>query len=179
MAAAQTNAQAMQQMGSDIGGALASIGDAYGEIEGNKAKGRAFKDIFKVVAPTIGMSLDQLEDVAGGKLKSDTDWYNVSQTMGPMMPALINLQLGKERVGVQKDQQQLTATLPNIRNLADNQADDAAGKTTYNPPPNLGNAVPPPSPMGFSNINQGMPGSMPAATPAPTRRPMSRRPGGS
>jgi len=78
-----------------------------------------------------------------------------------------------------RDQQQLTATLPNIRNLADNQADDAAGKTTYNPPPNLGNAVPPPSPMGFSNINQGMPGSMPAATPAPTRRPMSRRPGGS
>ncbi len=140
MAAAATNAQAMQQMGSDIGGALMSIGDAYGEIEGNKAKGRAFKDIFKVVAPTIGMSLDQLEDVAGGKLKSDTDWYNVSQTMGPMMPALINLQLGQERVGVQKDQQQLTATAPGRQALAGAEAKVAGGEGTirradvrYNP----------------------------------------------
>jgi hypothetical protein len=115
MMAAQANANAMSQMGSDIGGALSAIGGMYGEIEGNKAKGRAFKDVFKVVAPTVGMSMEQLEGVAGGKIKSDMDWYNVSQTMGPMMPALINMQLGQQRMGVQRDQQNLAAAGPAIR----------------------------------------------------------------
>jgi len=122
MQAAATNAQAMSQMGQDIGGALASIGGMYGEIEGNKAKGRAFKDVFKVVAPTVGMSLEQLEGVAGGKIKSDMDWYNVSQTMGPMMPALINMQLGQQRIGVQRDQQNLAAAGPAIRSANTNAA---------------------------------------------------------
>jgi hypothetical protein len=114
MQAAQANAQMMGQLGQDIGGALAGIGEMYGEIEGNKAKGRAFKDVFKVVGPTMGMSLEQLEGVAGGKIKSDMDWYNVRETMSPFMPALINMQLGQQRMGVQRDQQALTARGQNI-----------------------------------------------------------------
>jgi len=137
--AAQASAQMMGQMGSDIGGALSAIGGMYGEIEGNKAKGRAFKDVFKVVAPTVGMSLEQLEGVAGGKIKSDMDWYNVSQTMGPMMPALINMQLGQQRMGVQRDQQaltaqqqQITAGMPAARAQTAAQAAVAGGQGTIN-----------------------------------------------
>jgi hypothetical protein len=70
----------------------------YGEIEGRKAKGRAFKDVFKVVGPTMGMSLEQLEGVAGGKIKSDMDWANVAETITPYMPSLINATLAQGRI---------------------------------------------------------------------------------
>jgi len=107
MGAAQTNAQSMGQMGQDIGGALAGIGQMYGEIEGRKAKGRAFKDVFKVVSPSMGISMDQLEAVSGGKLKNDMDWYNVSETISPLMPSMINAQLVGNKLGVQQQGQQL------------------------------------------------------------------------
>jgi hypothetical protein len=126
MQAAQTNAQMMGQLGQDIGGALAGIGEMYGEIEGNKAKGRAFKDVFKVVGPTMGMSLEQLEGVAGGKIKSDMDWYNVRETMSPFLPALINLQLGQDRLGVQRNQ-------PFINTALDDMANTASGNRTVTP----------------------------------------------
>jgi len=151
MQAAATNAQAMSQMGQDIGGALAGIGEMYGEIEGNKAKGRAFKDVFKVVGPTMGMSLEQLEGVAGGKIKSDMDWYNVRETMSPFMPALINLQLGQDRLGVQRNQPFVNTGLKNAANIA-------GGNATYAPPADMA-PVEPPLPTG---------GPAPAdVTPAP------------
>jgi hypothetical protein len=96
--AAQANAQMMGQMGENIGGALQAIGGMYGEIESQKAKGRAFKDVFKVVSPSLGMSMEQLESVAGGKLKNDRDWFKASEMLMPMMPALINSQLGQQRI---------------------------------------------------------------------------------
>lgn len=91
--AASTRADTMTQMGKDIGGALASIGGMYGEIEGQKAKGRAFKDVFKVVSPSLGISMEQLEAVSGGKLKNDRDWFQASEMLMPMMPSLINAQM--------------------------------------------------------------------------------------
>jgi len=115
--AAMLNMQAMEQ----IGQSLASIGEMYGEIESQKAKGRAFKDVFKVVSPSLGISMEQLEAVAGGKIKSDRDWYQVSEMMGPMMPSLINMQLGKDRLGVQQNQQALNS--PGARALVSNQQD--------------------------------------------------------
>jgi hypothetical protein len=132
MQAAQTNAQMMGQLGQDIGGALAGIGEMYGEIEGRKAKGRAFKDVFKVVGPTMGMSLEKLEGVAGGKIKSDMDWYNVRETMSPFMPSLINLQLGQDRLGVQRNQPFVNTGLDNARDLA-------GGKGTFVPGGDSGN----------------------------------------
>jgi hypothetical protein len=151
MQAAQTNAQMMGQLGQDIGGALAGIGEMYGEIEGNKAKGRAFRDMFKVVGPTIGMSLEQLEGVAGGKIKSDMDWNNVRETMTPFLPALINLQLGQDRLGVQRNQPFVNTGLKNAANIA-------GGNATYTPPADMA-PVEPPLPTG---------GPAPAdVTPAP------------
>jgi hypothetical protein len=115
MAEAQMQQQQQQAMFEGISGALDSIVGGYMQREENKAKGRAFKDVFKVVSPTLGMSMEQLEGVAGGKLKTDLDWHRISQTMGPMMPSLINMQLGQQRMGVQRDQQALTAGAPIIR----------------------------------------------------------------
>jgi hypothetical protein len=176
MQAAQTNAQMMGQLGSDIGGALAGIGEMYGEIEGRKAKGRAFKDVFKVVGPTMGMSLEQLEGVAGGKIKSDMDWYNVRETMSPYMPSLINLQLGQDRLGVQRDQ-------PFINTGLDNAADIAAGNKTFTggggsgnidrsgmkpvePPFTMDGATPPDENAPLPP-NAGAPKVAPSATPIP------------
>jgi hypothetical protein len=117
MEASRINAATMAQ----IGESLASIGEMYGEIESQKAKGRAFKDVFKVVSPSLGISMEQLEGVAGGKIKRDRDWYQVSEMMGPMMPSLINMQLGKDRLGVQQNQQALNS--PGARALVSNQQD--------------------------------------------------------
>lgn len=103
MGAAQTNAQMMGQLGQDIGGALASIGGIYGEMEGQKAKGRAFKDVFKVVSPSLGISMEQLEAVSGGKLKNDRDWFQASEMLMPMMPSLINAQLARGNNSVRQN----------------------------------------------------------------------------
>jgi hypothetical protein len=116
--AAQANAQMMGQMGENIGGALQAIGGMYGEIESQKAKGRAFKDVFKVVSPSLGMSMEQLESVAGGKLKNDRDWFKASEMLMPMMPALINSQLGQQRIGVQQNAPILNAGLQGAARVA-------------------------------------------------------------
>lgn len=120
--AAETQANAMNQLGGNIGQALTAIGGMYGEIEGNKAKGRAFKDMFKVVAPAAGIDMKQLEALTGGSLKNDMDWYNARETMAPLLPSLINAQLVKGNMGVKRDQQALTAALPGLRNQATNTA---------------------------------------------------------
>jgi hypothetical protein len=49
MQAAQTNAQMMGQLGSDIGGALASVGQMFGALEERKSKGRSFKKTLEVM----------------------------------------------------------------------------------------------------------------------------------
>lgn len=91
--AADVNAKSMETMGNNISSALMSIGNVYGEHEGNKAKGRAFKDVFKVIAPSTGIDMKQLEALTGGSLKSDIDWYNARETISPLLPSLINQQL--------------------------------------------------------------------------------------
>lgn len=126
--AAQTTADANVKLVDDIGSALVGLAGAYGEMEGNKAKGRAFKDVFKVAAPSMGMSMEQLESISGGKLKNDMDWYNARESFLPLMPSLINAQLGQNRLGVQQDQQALTARMPGLRNAATAQAQVASGR---------------------------------------------------
>ena len=105
--AAQTTAGAQMQMADDIGSALVGLAGAYGEMEGNKAKGRAFKDAFKVIAPSAGIDMKQLEALTGGSLKNDMDWYNARETMAPLLPSLINARLVTGKIGVQQQGQQL------------------------------------------------------------------------
>jgi hypothetical protein len=131
MGAAETNANTMNQLGQNIGGALASIGNIYGELEGMKAKGRAFKKTMEVVGPSFGMTTDKLAAIAGTDLKNDMDWARFGETMMPMMPSLINATLAQGRMGIQQDQQALTAVMPRARAAADAQAKVAAGGGTY------------------------------------------------
>ena len=176
VSSAQTKADAQVKMVDDIGSALVGLAGAYGEMEGNKAKGRAFKDAFKVIAPSAGIDMKQLEALTGGSLKNDMDWYNARETMVPMLPSLINAQLGSQRNMTSQAGQQIQAGMPAKRAGIDNATDVAGGRKTYNPP-DLFNVVPPPTPMGFGNINQGMPGVMGGQSMRPATQPMAVRPG--
>ena len=130
--AAQSNAQMMGQLGQDIGGALASIGNIYGELEGMKAKGRAFKKTMEVVGPSFGMTTDKLAAIAGTDLKNDMDWARFGETMMPMMPSLINATLAQGRMGIQQN-------APYVDQMLDNQRDVGAGNQTITP----GSSTPP------------------------------------
>jgi len=104
--AAEMQMQMMGQMGNDIGGAIASIAGQYQERETQKAKGRATKKLLEVVGPSIGMTTDKLKEVFGD-LKSDADWAQAGDMIGPVLPALINQQLNQSRMGIQQQGQQL------------------------------------------------------------------------
>jgi hypothetical protein len=101
--AAQANAQMMGQVGQDIGGALAGIGQMYGEMEGRKAKGRAFKKTLEVLGPSFGMTTDKLKS-AFGDLKNDMDYYNASEMIMPVLPSWINSTLASGKISAQSGQ---------------------------------------------------------------------------
>jgi hypothetical protein len=132
--AAQTTADAQVKMVDDIGSALVGLAGAYGEMEGNKAKGRAFKDAFKVISPSAGIDMKQLEALTGTGLKNDMDWYNARETIAPLLPSMINAQLGQQRIGVQQAGQQLDRDRPFIDASLKNLGNTAAGRGTYGTP---------------------------------------------
>jgi hypothetical protein len=176
VSSAQTKADAQVKMVDDIGSALVGLAGAYGEMEGNKAKGRAFKDAFKVISPSAGIDMKQLEALTGTGLKNDMDWYNARETIVPLLPSMINAQLGLQKNTTTQAGQQIQAGMPAQRAGIDNATDVAGGRKTYSPP-NLFNVVPPPTPMGFGNLNQGMPGAMGGQAVRPATQPMAVRPG--
>lgn len=116
---AQVNAQMMSDLGQNIGGALQTIGSVYGELEGRKAKGRAFKKTLEVLGPSIGMTTDKLK-AAFGDLRNDMDYYNASEMLMPILPSMINLQLGGMNAGVRREQMGVQTALPGIRASIDN-----------------------------------------------------------
>ena len=117
--AAQAQSDMMNNLGQNIGGALLAIGNMYGEREGNKAKGRAFKDMFKVIAPSAGIDMKQLEALTGGSLKNDLDWYNAQETVAPLLPSLINARLVTGNMGIKQQGQQIQQRLPELRAQTD------------------------------------------------------------
>jgi hypothetical protein len=110
MGAAQTNAQTMGQIGQDIGGALANIGQMYGAIEERKAKGRAFKKTMEVMGPSLGMTTDKLK-AAFGDVKTDMDYANLSDSLMPVLPSWVNSTLATGRMGIQQNAPLLDAGL--------------------------------------------------------------------
>ena len=128
MGAADTNAQMMQGLGNNIGNALQTIGGMYGEVEARKAKGRAFKDVFKVVSSSAGIDMKQLEQLTGGSLKSDMDWANASETISPLLPSLINARLVRGNMGIKQQGQQIQQNAPIRRAQVNAAAQAAAGQ---------------------------------------------------
>jgi hypothetical protein len=106
----------------DIGSALVGLAGAYGEMEGNKAKGRAFKDAFKMISPSAGIDMKQLEALTGTGLKNDRDWYNARETIVPLLPSMINAQLGSQKNTTTQAGQQIQRAMPSLRNQATNTA---------------------------------------------------------
>jgi hypothetical protein len=175
MQAAQTNAQMMGQLGQDIGGALASVGQMYGAVEERKAKGRSFKKTLEVMGPALGMTTDKLK-AAFGDVKSDFDYANLSDTLMPIIPAWINSTLASGRMGIQQNQ-------PFVNVGLDNAADIAAGNKTFTggggsgnidrsgmkpiePPVTMDGATPPDENAPLPP-NAGAPKVAPSATPIP------------
>jgi hypothetical protein len=115
--AAQANAQMMGQVGQDIGGALAGIGQMYGEMEGRKAKGRAFKKTLEVLGPSFGMTTDKLKS-AFGDLKNDMDYYNASEMIMPVLPSWINSTLASGRMSDQRNRPYVDAGLQGASRVA-------------------------------------------------------------
>jgi hypothetical protein len=115
----------MQQQGAEnlmagVTSAMGSIAGSYMEAEERKAKGRAFKNTFNVLAPALNMTTDKLAQVVGTEsLKNDNDWYQASEAFMPILPSLINLQLGQDRLGVQQSGQMQAARMPGLRDQAD------------------------------------------------------------
>jgi hypothetical protein len=122
VSAANTTAQANVKLVDDIGGALVSLAGSLRRNGGHKAKGRAFKDAFKVIGPSAGIDMKQLEALTGGSLKNDMDWYNARETMVPMLPSLINAQLGSQRNMTSQQGQLIQQNAPFNRAMADNAA---------------------------------------------------------
>ena len=147
MGAADTQANAMAGLGQNIGNALQAIGGMYGEIEARKAKGRAFKDVFKVVAPSAGIDMKQLEQLTGGSLKNDMDWANASETISPILPSLINARLVTGKMGIQQQGQQLATDRMYTQEQLRRERD-----AINNPPP----PQPMPLPQSIRRFNTGV-----------------------
>ena len=121
-----------QQNTQNMMGAIGDIAGAYMKSEEQMAKGRAFKNTFKVLAPALNMTTDKLAQVVGTEaLKNDNDWFHASEAFMPILPSLINLQLGQDRLGVQQSGQQIQAGMPAKRAQLNAAAQVAAGGGTY------------------------------------------------
>jgi hypothetical protein len=58
----------------------------------------------------------------------DMDLYYAMESMRPILPSMINAQLGQQRIGVQQAGQAQAARMPGVRNQAAAQAQVAAGQ---------------------------------------------------
>jgi hypothetical protein len=95
MAAAQTNAQMMSDLGQNIGGALTTLAAAYGERQGTIAKGKNFKKFMGMAGETFGFDKNQLGAFTD---MEDYDAGLMLDNFGSWMPAMANAQLGKQRM---------------------------------------------------------------------------------
>ena len=167
MGAADTQANAMAGFGQNIGNALQTIGGMYGEVEARKAKGRAFKDVFKVVAPSAGIDMKQLEQLTGGSLKNDMDWANASETISPLLPSLINARLVQGNMGIKQQGQQIQQNAPYVAADIKNRQNVAGGNVPHG--------------GGRAPVEPPLPAYSPAPVdqaPAPSANPASSIPGG-
>jgi hypothetical protein len=112
MQAANTNAQMMSQLGSDIGGALTTLAAAYGARKGTEAKGKNFKKFMGMAGDTFGMDGSMFADM------EDYDAGMMLDSFGSWMPAMANAQLGKQRIGVQQNAPVFGAITKNTANIA-------------------------------------------------------------
>jgi hypothetical protein len=130
--AALINAQMMSDFGQNIGNAIAQIGDAYSERKQLEAKASSYDDIGKILGTAM---FANNPDAMGalGNLKKEKDprkkvmgYEQLFSLVGPMS----NMMMAQGRMGIQQDQQALTAAMPRARAVTQAQAQVAAGQGT-------------------------------------------------
>jgi hypothetical protein len=124
MQAAQTNAQMMGQLGQDIGGALAGIGEMYAQNKGMQAEAEGYDRIGEILGgsmfkdnPAVGGYLADLRKQKDPRMK--IAGYNALFGLaGPMSNAMMS----QRNAGIRQDQQTLAAVAPTIRSANTNAA---------------------------------------------------------
>ena len=114
---AQIMGEAKVGLVDDIGSALVGLAASYGAKKGTEAKGKNFKKFMGMAGETFGIDgslFNDMEDYDAGMMLED---------FGSWMPAMANAQLGRSRLGVQQDQQALTAGMPGTRAAITNQTE--------------------------------------------------------
>ena len=106
-----------QQMMENIGSSIESLMGSYVEGQQKRAAGKAYKTAFGVLGPALGMDEATLKSLTG-ELKSDSDWADFGQVMGPYIPSIANSMLGRGRLGVQQGLPAATAGIKNATNIA-------------------------------------------------------------
>lgn len=126
--------QSMAQQ-EQIFGALGQLAGAYSENRQLEAKASSYDDIGKIL--NTAMFKDNPDAAAAfGNLQKEKDarrkvmgYEALFSMVGPMS----NMMMAQGNMGIRRDQQALTAALPDMRNRADAEADVAAGKGPYRP----------------------------------------------
>jgi hypothetical protein len=127
----QQNQQAQQQQNQEnIMSGIMGIAGAYAENKQLEAKAGSYDDIGKIL--NTAMFRDNPDaSAAFGNLQKEKDprkkvmgYEQLFSLVGPMS----NMMMAQGRMGVQQDQQQLTARMPGLRNAATAQAQVAAGQ---------------------------------------------------
>ena len=132
--------QAQQQMFDSIGGAIDNLFGAYMQREEKVAKGKAMKNVFGVIAPSLGMDENTLKQLTG-ELKNPMDWYNFGEQVAPMMPSMINATLAKDRMGIQQNAPYVAADIKNQQNIAGGNVPHGS-MGVPRPPSGMGNVEP-------------------------------------
>lgn len=114
MMADQQKYEREQAMFEGIGSAIDNLVGGYMQNEQKKATGKAFKNAFSVIAPSLGMDEATLKSLTG-ELKSPQDWADFGQTVAPFIPSMVNATLATGRMGIQRTGQQITAGAPIVR----------------------------------------------------------------
>ena len=130
MGAAETNANTMNQLGQNIGGALQSIGGMYAENKAMKAKAQGYSQI----ADILGSSMFQNNSAVKGflsEIKGNKDPY--AQVMGyeqlfNVLGPLSNAMNTGARLGVTQQGQQIQQNAPIRRAQVNAAAQAAAGQ---------------------------------------------------
>ena len=137
MGAAETNANTMNQLGQNIGGALQSIGGMYAENKAMKAKAQGYSQI----ADILGSSMFQNNSAVKGflsEIKGNKDPY--AQVMGyeqlfNVLGPLSNAMNTGARLGVTQQGQQIQQNAPIRKAQVNAAAQAAAGQQRMTAPP--------------------------------------------
>jgi len=134
MQAAQTNAQMMNQLGSDIGGALASIGGAYMEHQDMKSGVKSGEKLLDVMGPAIGMTSDKLKEFDYGnmslrdKYKFHQGWLGNVGTLAQSYNFGVGNQTRQNQQALTARGQQITLNMPAARAQQNAASQVAAGQ---------------------------------------------------